>query len=182
DTATFYRIRPDLDQATAYALLRANAGSTRLIYGAALAFEPFAFDPARRLFAPYVFDDDLKSIDIGALAYDYSDGSWDWYTRVQREGKAGWSEPYFDTGPGNMARTTYSAPLLREGSFVGVATIDLRLDELRREIGSQLVDQSFIVLSPSGQFIAHSDPEQAGASDLQALAARQLNPGFGQVM
>jgi sigma-B regulation protein RsbU (phosphoserine phosphatase) len=182
NTATFYRIRPDLDSDAAYAILSATVGSTPLIYGAALAFEPYSFEPQRRLFAPYVFDDDLKSIDIGALAYDYTDGNWDWYSRVQREGKAGWSEPYFDTGAGDMVLTTYSAPLLRDGNFVGVATVDLRLDELSREIGDQLVDQSFIVLSPTGQFIAHSDPDLAGASDLQELASRQINPGFADLM
>lgn len=182
DTATFYSIRPDIDEDSVYALLRANAGSTRLIYGAAMAFAPQAYDPERRLFSPYVFDDDLKSIDIGALAYDYTDGNWDWYSRIEREGKAGWSEPYFDTGAGNMALTTYSTPLWRDGEFAGVATVDLRLDELSRDIGNQLVDQSFIVISPAGQFIAHVDPAQPGHSNLQELAERQVNPGFAQVM
>lgn len=181
DTATFLGLLDTLTAPDLYALLRANVGRTPLIYGAALAFEPFAFDPQQRLFAPYVFDADLKAIDISAVAYDYSNGNWDWYSRIQRGGTAGWSEPYFDTGAGNLAMTTYSTPLQRNGNFIGVATVDLRLDELSAEIASQLVDQRFMVMSPSGRFVAHYNPERTSASGLDELTQQQLNPGFARV-
>ncbi len=182
DTATFLSIHDDLKEDEIYALLRASVGNTPLIYGAALAFEPHVFSEQQRLFAPYVFDGDLKSIDIGAVAYDYTNGNWDWYTRVQQSGKAGWSEPYFDNGAGNIAMTTYSTPLQRGDSFIGVATVDLRLDELSREIASQLVDQRFIVMSPAGRFVAHFDPSLGLDSSLSDLAQRQSNPDFGRIV
>lgn len=181
DTARFLAIHDDLQEDEIYALLRGNVGSTPLIHGAAVAFEPYQFKEQQRLFAPYVYDGDLKAIDISTVAYDYTDGNWDWYSRVQQSGHSGWSEPYVDSGAGNHAMTTWSTPLLRDGSFIGVATVDLRLDELSREIASQLVDQRFMVMSPSGRFVAHSDPAQTAGAGLDDLTQRQTNPGFAQL-
>jgi sigma-B regulation protein RsbU (phosphoserine phosphatase) len=181
DTASFLGIHGDLQETEIYEQLRANVGNTPLIYGAALAFEPYAFKPDQRLFAPYVYDGDLKAIDISVVAYDYTNGTWDWYSRVKQSGQSGWSEPYFDDGAGNHAMTTYSTPVMRDDIFIGVATVDLRLDELSSEIASQLVDQRFMVMSPTGRFVAHFNPALTYGSDLHEMARLQPNPGFVSV-
>jgi sigma-B regulation protein RsbU (phosphoserine phosphatase) len=181
DTAGFLSIHADLQEDELYAQLRTNVRSTPMIFGAALAFEPYVFKANQRLFAPYVYDGDLKAIDISVVAYDYTNGNWDWYSRVRNSGQSGWSEPYFTAGSGDYALTTYSTPLLRDDVFIGVATVDLRLDELSREIASQLIDQRFMVMSPTGRFVAHFDPSLTSGSGLHELAQRQTNPGFVSV-
>lgn len=181
DTARFLAAHEDLQESEIHALLRGNVGASSLIFGAALAFEPYAFKSDQRLFAPYVHDGDLKAIDVSTVAYDYTNGNWDWYSRVRQSSKGGWSEPYVDTGAANHAMTTWSTPVLRDERFIGVATVDVRLDELSREIASQLVDQRFIVMSPGGRFIAHFDPAMTNGSGLHELTQRQANPGFAQV-
>lgn len=178
DTVSFLRISPDYDEAELYALLRENASRAKLIYGSALAFEPYAFKADQRLFGPYVFDDDFKSIDISAVAYDYSDGNWPWYSDIKASGMPSWSEPYFDTGAGNLPMITYSTPLLRGDEFIGVATIDIRLDQLRREITSQLNNRRFMIMSKSGRFISHYNPQLALNSGLMEMAALQNNSTY----
>src|SRR5690606_25620224 len=157
-SALYLGLRADYDTAELYDLLRLNAGRDPLLYGAAIAFAPYAFHENQRLFSPYVYDSDLKAIDIGAEAYDYTSGGWEWYSAVEASGEALWTEPYFDTGAGNMAMTTYSAPINHSGEFIGVATIDLRLDRLSQQIAAEMPDQKFMVMGPSGRFVSHYDP------------------------
>jgi sigma-B regulation protein RsbU (phosphoserine phosphatase) len=178
DTAIFLRIQPMPDEAQLYELLRQNAGRSPLVYGAAIAFEPFAYKREQRLFSPYVYDTDLKAIDISAVAYDYTSGEWEWYAAVEATHRAQWTEPYFDTGAGNLAMTTYSAPIMRDEEFVGVTTVDLRLDNLSLKISEQLNKQKFMIMSANGRFVAHYRPEMALNSTLQELAADQNSAAF----
>jgi len=79
------------------------------------------------------------SMDL-SRAYDYSDVSnalAEWYTAPRclylRDGvEAGyWTSPYFDEGAGNINMVTYSQPIIsRDGTFLGVATIDVEVDAL----------------------------------------------------
>jgi sigma-B regulation protein RsbU (phosphoserine phosphatase) len=181
DTAAFLNIRDDLREQDLYALLSLNAGRNPLLYGAAMAFEPYAFRADLQLFSPYVYDSDLKQIDIGAVAYDYTDGNWEWYSAVKESGQALWTAPYFDTGAGNLAMTTYSHPMFRDGEFYGVTTVDLRLDELSREIASQLNNEKFMIVSPGGTFVSHYRPELALNSSLADFSAQQSSPQYQAV-
>jgi hypothetical protein len=178
DTAIFLGLEPTIEEAELYALLRRNANRNPLIYGAAIAFEPFAYKRDQRLFAPYVYDTDLKAIDIGADSYDYTSAEWEWYSAVEASHSAKWTEPYFDTGAGNLAMTTYSAPIMRGTEFIGVTTVDLRLDSLSMEILDQLRGQKFMIMSADGRFVAHYKPEMALNSTLHELVADQSNPAF----
>jgi phosphoserine phosphatase RsbU/P len=69
-TAIFLEIRHNLEDEDLYTMLRQSLGRDPLLYGAAIAFEPGAFSADKRLFSPYVYDTDLKQMDIGAEAYD----------------------------------------------------------------------------------------------------------------
>jgi len=73
-------------------------------------------------------------------AYDYSDVAnefAEWYTAPRclflRDGvETGyWTSPYFDEGAGNINMVTYSQPIISQnGTFLGVATIDVEVDAL----------------------------------------------------
>jgi len=178
DTASFLRVDPDFNDAVLYALLYANASSNDMIYGAAVAFEPYAYKQDIRLFAPYVFDHDLKRVDLSTLADDYTASNSTWYAQVISTGRARWSDPYFDTGAGTMPITTYATPVLRQDEFIGVATLDLRLDKLSRNIAAQLNGRKFMVMGGNGQFVAHYLSHLTLNSGLRELAAMQESPEF----
>ena len=130
------------------------------IYGAMVAHEPFVFDPESRYYAPYVCrqGDRLRSHDAEtAFNYFY----WDWYLIPKELGRPVWSEPYFDTGGGNIVMTTFSAPFYRkvydDRVFSGVVTADLSLKWLKGIISGIKIHQSgyAFLISRTGVFVSH---------------------------
>jgi signal transduction histidine kinase/CheY-like chemotaxis protein len=166
-TAAHLSIDSDIDEATAFDILRSNVESSPLVFGAALAFEPDAF-PGRRLFGPYVYrrGKDLAEIVSTELDYDYTRPEWDWWN-LPREAQANiWTEPYFDEGGGNIYMTTFSAPFFREGRFSGVATIDIPLEPLKQLISSLQSGQGqhFMLLSARQRILYSDNAEDIGRS------------------
>lgn len=74
------------------------------------------------------FSFDAESIDF----YDYTRA--DWFLVPHREGARSVVGPYVDFGGVNDYILTMTTPILREGSFAGVAGADLRVDELERRL------------------------------------------------
>jgi sigma-B regulation protein RsbU (phosphoserine phosphatase) len=179
NTAALLRIQDNPRKPLLYDILHENAASNPLVYGAAVAFEPFKGDPKLKLFAPYVFDTDLKSLDIASVTGDYTSAS-PWYTPVREHRKAQWSEPYFDTGAGNIPITTYSTPIIKDDEFIGVTTVDLRLDQLSKQVAQQvpLSNARFMIMSASGHFISHYDPSLDLNDTVQEQAALRNVPDY----
>lgn len=167
-----------------YGLLYDSVADNPLVYGAAIAFEPFAYHDDIRLFSPYVFGEasDLTAIDIGADSYDYADGSWEWYSGVSEAGHALWTEPYFDEGAGNVLMTTFSAPFYRDGLFAGVTTVDVRLDALHEDAALQFEGENFMILSQSGRFISHYNRDIELNTSLRDQASLQNNPAYSEAV
>ena len=178
DTAAFMEIDPQFNDEELYKLLHATAGSSDMIHGAAIAFEPYSYQAERRLFAPYVYDSDLKRIDLSTLAEDYTEAGTPWYSRIKESGTGAWTEPYYDTGAGTMPITTYATPVRRNGSFLGVTTLDLRLDRLTTSIAGLLDGLQFMILSPSGRFVAHTDPAFTLTASIHDTARDQANAEY----
>jgi sigma-B regulation protein RsbU (phosphoserine phosphatase) len=134
------------------------------IYGATVAYEPFAFDPESRYYAPYVCreDDKLRIHDADA-AFNYF--YWDWYLMPKELGRPIWSEPYFDSDGGNIVMTSFSVPFYRkahnEKAFSGVVTADLSLKWLNEIISRIKIYQSgyAFLISQSGVFISHPNKD-----------------------
>jgi len=179
-TANILSLDDDVTGEELYDILASNVENNPLVYGAAVAWEPFAWNDDTRLFSPYVFEDgdSLSAIDIGAESYDYTDGNWEWYSGVLEQGQAIWTEPYFDEGAGNVLMTTFSAPIFRDGAFAGVTTVDVRLDALNEDAALQFSDENFMILSQSGHFITHYNPDLVMNSTIQDQVAMQNNPEF----
>jgi sigma-B regulation protein RsbU (phosphoserine phosphatase) len=171
--AAFVEREPRLERGTLENLLRAMVGSGPSLFGAAAAFEPFAFDPGRRSFAPYCYrqGEALALKDLGAGSYDYF--TWEWYREAKEKGRPRWSEPYFDEGGGNILMMTYSVPIRRGGRFVGVATADVALDWLQGFMGDLGMEQRgyAFLMSRSGRLVTHPDRRLILSRTFAELAA-----------
>jgi len=158
-TARHLSVNSDINETAAFEILRSNVAANPLVFGAALAFEPGEFS-GRQLFGPYVYRQgkDLKEIVSTELDYDYTQPEWDWWHLPRKALTGVWTEPYFDEGGGNIYMTTFSAPFFRDGRFIGVATIDIPLEPLKRLISSLQGEQGqrFLLLSAQ-QRILYSD-------------------------
>ena len=160
-TAVFLQIQPHLNEQQLYQLLKENLKQNPMIYGSAIAFEPWQFEADRKLFSPYVYRtrSSMQSIDIATESYDYTDGNWEWFTRPRKSGKSVWTEPYFDKGAGNILMVTYSVPFYKDDIFRGIATIDIPVEKLQEAAGVQsLPTQTTFIISSTGKFVSHPDP------------------------
>jgi serine/threonine protein kinase len=139
------------------------------IFGMALAFEPHQFDSGGEDFCLYVFRgaQGVESKQLLPPEYTPIYRQWAWYTKPLEQGRASWSDPYLDVGGGNIPMVTFSSPIRRGDSFIGVVTLDLSvkyfevlrgwLDELR------FGEHSYgFVVSRSGVIV--SDPHLRASS------------------
>jgi phosphoserine phosphatase RsbU/P len=180
-TASFLETHADLSREELFTVLRRNTNQHPLIYGSCIAFEPNGFEPGRARFGPYVCrdatqPDGLRAIDL-STAYDYRDGHWEWYTLPQTVGSAVWTEPYYDEGAGNVIMCTFSVPFRREGKLLGIATIDVKLEDLQQSVGGMdMAGSQFIITSRKGTFISASDPTLIMKETTAGLAAKLGRP------
>lgn len=146
------------------------------IYGATIAFEPYAFDPEIEEYAPYYYSSagEVKRADLAAANYNYF--KWDWYKRPEAEGRSLWSEPYYDEGGGNILMATYSVPFYTEGRskgrLKGIVTADVSLKWLTDIISSiTIMDSGYgFLLSTNGTFVTHPAEDLVMGKTIFAVA------------
>jgi sigma-B regulation protein RsbU (phosphoserine phosphatase) len=157
-------VRTDWKEPDLESWMRTVLGQDERIFGMSLAFEPRQFDPERPDYCLYVFRGPAGVEKKILLPPEYVPlyREWDWYRRPLQERRALWSEPYVDTGGGDIPMVTYSAPVRRGDRIVGVLTLDLSVqyfEVLRgwiRELN--LGENSYgFVISPAGTIISHPD-------------------------
>ena len=158
-------------------LLRRTLHENPQLYGAGVFLDPGSTPLGQ--FAPYVFRKKGVESEI-TLPYDFARS--DWYRLPVKAGRGLWSEPYFDEGGGETLMVTHTAPILREGRIVGVATVDLDLDGLvsrMRQIrpgggGSVYLAcrEGHIVAHPDLKAVSHLDDVQRMKKLVELINAR----------
>ena len=99
-----------------------------VILGSTMAFVP-GRDPQRPLYAPYVHRDGDKLVSISLATPEYDYPSQEWFRVPIELDSEYWSEPYIDTGGGEVLMTTFSRPIKdQEGNTAAILTADLFLD------------------------------------------------------
>jgi hypothetical protein len=149
------------------------------IFGQALAFEPFKFDPQRENFCLYAYrdGDTIRTKQLLPPEYVPLYREWAWYREPLADGRARWSEPYVDTGGGDVPMVTYSTPMMRGEETLGVLTLDLSVQYFRvlRDWLEQLdlgaASYGFVVCE-TGVIVSHPDPQ----FDFAERVARNLPP------
>ncbi len=166
-TAAYVKNNPRLDSDQIYALLETNLNQYLLVYGSAVAFEPYKYQPNVNLFVRYVYrdGDTLRQADPVSTGYDYTETKQDYWHIPKTTGKPTWTEPYFDEGAGNILMATYSVPFYRDGKFTGIATVDIPLEPLRELVDLDISkDIKFTVISKAGKYVYSPYPERINKS------------------
>ncbi len=144
------------------------------VFGAGVAFEPYAFDSDLRLYAPYLIrrHRSIQRLDV-ADHYDYTETQYRWYADALSE-QPHWNELYH----GEISQTwlvEYLAPVIRDGRPIGLVFVNHALAALQKRI--DLTDlgndgYSFIV-DTTGRLIDYPIDEEV-------LAGTRLTdlPGF----
>ena len=127
------------------------------IFGATIALNP-AYSDKPEGFAPYYYTEQ-GGVEFANLANSRANYQQQpWFTRPIAEGRALWSEPYFDTGGGEVYMTTYSVPVFRQNDqgerfLYAVVTADVTLEDLQEVVGQLHVGESSysMLFSPEGR-------------------------------
>ena len=114
------------------------------------------------LYAPYVHQvgDSLVLTSLATPEYNYP--AQEWFRKPLELKDEYWSEPYVDTGGGEILMTTFSRPIEnREGRTSAVLTADISLEWLTEVVGNIQVypHASSLLISRSGRFMVSKDKE-----------------------
>ncbi len=157
---------PDLSDEAIFELTRSIVARNEAIFASAVAFEPYAMIDDQLYFAPYSYrsGDQIITKQLGSADYRYFHQ--DWYQLPRLLDRGVWTEPYYDTGGGDILMATYAVPFYRthkDGSRqpVGVVTADISLAWLQQLLaGIELYDSGYAaLLSGSGMFLYHPDQQ-----------------------
>ncbi|MCR5560526.1 MAG: SpoIIE family protein phosphatase [Bacteroidales bacterium] len=127
---------PDSLQRVAQRIVEDNP----VVVGSTVALVP-GYLPRRPLFSPYVFQapgGELRFSSLATPEYDYP--SQEWFLKALDSESGYWSEPYIDTGGGDILMTTFSMPIKDyRGTTAAVLTADISLDWLTELVGNLTV-------------------------------------------
>lgn len=114
--------------------LKEMLARTPLIFGLCVAFEPFGFAKDREDFALYVYrrSEGFAVKQLLLPAYQPIYRKWAWYRAGKESPQGRWCEPYIGEGGDGTPMVTFSAPIRRQGQFVGVVSADLAVDYFRK--------------------------------------------------
>jgi class 3 adenylate cyclase/HAMP domain-containing protein len=168
-------------------LIHCTLESNADVYGVAVAFEPYAFDPKLYYFCPYGCRENghIKVVFLGSDAYRYF--FWDWYQIPRELHRALWSEPYFDEGGGNIIMTTFSMPFYQyqdgQAKFKGVVTADLSLKWLTDLVSAVKILKTgyAFLISQNGLFVTSPDPGFIMRESIFSLAEARGDPELRRI-
>ncbi len=152
----------------------------------AVAFEPSAYQPGLRYFAPYVYRQGttIQQSYLGSSWYNYF--NWRWYEVPQELNRALWSEPYQEPTSDTIV-ITYSVPFYREEQgkkvFQGVVAASINLAWLQDIVAAAKVfDHGYaFLLSRQGVFITVPQKEWSMNQNINFVATLTDNPELRQV-
>ncbi len=117
-------------------MLRDIVANNSEIYGSAIALNPKYTDKPGG-FAPYYYrhDGTIRYADLASEEANYLEQPW--FKEPIAAGRGAWTEPYFDTGGGEVNMTTFSLPVYRadpagQADLYAVVTADVSLRDLQK--------------------------------------------------
>jgi sigma-B regulation protein RsbU (phosphoserine phosphatase) len=148
------------------------------VYGSTVAFLPDKTHIG--LYAPYYYQTPkgLKYQDLATESYNYPEK--DWFSLPIKNNKGMWSKPYYDEGGGDILMITYSAPIHRKDDLIGIATVDISLDDIvKRTRKLTIGGKGFaFILTADGYFIAHPEMAELSNQTITQIAETTNNKGY----
>ncbi len=180
---TTFRGLPNDEEA--FRTMRALVENNPSVFGACFVYAPEVLTGGRTRFAPYVCREGagLREMDI-ATAYDYTKPEIEWYSLPLKTGKALWTEPYFDAGAGDVFMVTRSEPVHINGAVVAIATVDVRLEDIKATIGLDEMtfsDPGSFILSRKGKFVTAAQSSMFGDATIFDYAAAFNRPDIASI-
>ena len=157
-----------------WSLARRIVDCNSFVSGTAIALVEDYFPQKGRLFSPYAYrnGDRIDTLQLGRESYGYPGK--EWFSKPLETGEGYWSEPYYDTGGGEMLMTTYSLPVTdMQGRVAAILTADISLDWFTDLVGSipEYPHAFSALVSRTGQLMVCPAPALVMKKTVQEVAA-----------
>ncbi|BDD88353.1 SpoIIE family protein phosphatase [Desulfofustis limnaeus] len=173
---------PDLTDQAIIDLTRAVVSRNEEIFASAIAFEPYSLIPDQLYFSPYSYRDGATVVSKMLGGSDYRYFHQNWYLLPKLLDRPVWTEPYHDTGGGDILMATYAVPFYRSRpdggrDLAGIVTADISLAWLQDLLaGLKLYDSGYaVLLSDSGKFLYHPNRALILNETIFSLAESRLD-------
>ena len=171
-------VMPNYDIELLYSYMRNFVASDPIIFGSGLWFAPNAYPGDAKWFGPYIFKGDNNKLE---LTMDYSNEEYNypqfnWYVEsIKGTESVFWDEPAYDPVT-KTSMMTSSYPIKRNGTTVGVITVDIGLQELEDYVRQiKIGDNGFAFLvTQSGFMVAYKDDEMNMKDKIQENSNAEL--------
>ena len=143
------------------------------VMGSTVALVP-NYSRRRPLYAPYAYREGESILTKSLATEEYNYPGQPWFTRPLELDRGFWSEPYLDTGGGDIIMTTYSIPIRDvNGKQAAVLTADISLKWLAQLIGSSQVypNSLEVVISRDGRVLISNPDGDITIKTLDEVAA-----------
>ena len=156
------------------------------VVGSTVALVPGYYED-RELFSPYSFrsspNGEIIHKTLASEEYDYPSKQW-FYEGLKHE-DGFWSEPYLDTGGGDIMMTTFSMPVRDyEGKLAAVITADVSLDWLKNvfddvviypgSFGMLFSREGKIMVSPVESLVMHRTLQEMSKQYEDSIAMKHF--------
>jgi phosphoserine phosphatase RsbU/P len=187
--ATMLEQKPVWDEAIVKSAMCDALLKSPNVFGMGVALEPYAWSPTQRDYALYVYREDGKIITCQLVPPFYVPIYRDreWYAAARDAQHGYWCEPYVAEESGGTPMVTFSAPIRRNGQFLGVVSADLAIDYFRnmRESIKRLdlgPDTYGVVVTKHGVILSHPDPKYQYPGPKSNLKAIPLDSSVRELL
>ncbi|MBR5075257.1 MAG: SpoIIE family protein phosphatase [Bacteroidales bacterium] len=145
-----------------------------IIAGSTIAIVPDYYKD-RPLYSPYTAITNGKIIETSLATPEYDYPSQEWFTKPIELDRGYWSEPYVDTGGGEILMTTYSVPIKDNlGRTAAVLTADLDLEWLKALVNEiKIYPGAFsTVVSRTGRLMVSPDDSLIMTTTIDEYASK----------
>lgn len=152
--ANYCRFSEFVSEEEAYEFLETDISQENLILGARFAFEKNYNKGKLCLYSVTTLNGKIVHHDLSNLI-DYTRPEEKWYQIPKQTGKLFWQEPFIDRET-KLVCTRVSAPIFKNGKFLGVSSIQIDLTKFKSFVDTAFYNSfNFVIVSKSGQFIYH---------------------------
>ena len=175
DGADFVSMSDFVTDEEAFNYLTKNLEKSKLLLGSRFAFEPEYSKGKHRLLSVSKIDGKPFKSDLSNLI-DYTDTSETWYQNVKKYNQSFWEKPFIDRETKILA-SRFSAPIIRDGKFIGVASARIDLTGFNSILDTSFYKSvNFIVVSGDGTFIYHPSKKRIMKDNILTISGSSINP------
>ena len=163
-------------------IIRETSLANPEINGVTVCYEPYAFDPEKRLFCPY-YDKVTSEFIYFEDSYDYTviEKKTEWYTGLINDG-AKWVKPYYGTAVQDWF-IDYGVPFYwqtgeRKGQIRGIIDFSIASEDFKDFVHKVSIGKTgfeFLVTS-DGDFVTHPISQYVGNENLSLLIEEETQP------